>query len=398
MSRSAARTYRDPLRPDLPLIPRDVWDFAPYHRWTFQHIREMTATEQIWRGRGGQMTISKDLQDLGGIGFGAATEAKTVAQYLEDSFTDGFLVIHDNSIVTETYMNGLKPHGTHLAMSVTKSIVGVVAGILSSRGLLDPEAPITQYLPELEATAYRGASVQHLLDMASGVTFDESYTTPGSHMQQIDQACGWKEHTRPGWPRTMWDLILSLAELDGEHGRVFNYRSIETDVLGLVLQRAGGLTLAELISDELWAPMGAEEDAYITVDDRGLALADGGFCATLRDYGRFAKLLLDGGNRDGRQIIPADWIEETRNGGGASFEGIYRKVLPNRAYHNKFWIEDTRRRTLLARGIHGQFIFVDPEARLAIVQLSTWPTPLNQALSIEFLRATHAIRRELCGV
>lgn len=344
------------------------------------------------------MALVEDPQDLRSIGFDTENGSKTVEDYLEDSFTDGFLVIQGDRIVTEIYMNGLKPHGTHLAMSVTKSIVGVVAGILSSSGRLDPKAPITGYLPELEATAYRGASVQNLLDMASGVTFDESYTTPGSHMQQIDQACGWKEHTKPGWPRTMWDLILSLDELDREHGQVFNYRSIETDVLGLVLQRAGKRTLADLISDELWAPMGAEEDAYITVDHRGLALADGGFCATLRDYGRLAKLVLDGGKRDGRQIIPADWIEETRNGGGARFEGIYREVLPHGAYHNKFWIEDTRRRTLWARGIHGQFIFVDPDARLAIVQLSTWPTPLNQDLSIGFLKATHAIRRELCNV
>jgi CubicO group peptidase (beta-lactamase class C family) len=365
---------RDPLHPGAPIIPRDAWDLPPYHRWTFQHIREMTATAQIWRGPGPAMPLEASPQPLERISFACGGQEQTVGAFLEGSFTDGFLVLHRGRIVFERYMNGLKPHGQHLAMSVTKSVVGMLAGILAHQHRLDVAAPLTDYLPELAATAYQGATVQHLLDMTSGVVFDESYTTSGSHMQKLDLACGWKVHDRPGWPRTMWELVLSLAEAERAHGTLFSYRSIETDVLGFVLERAGGAALADLISDAIWQPMGAGEDAYITVDNAGIALADGGLCASLRDFARFAQLLLDGGRCGGRQVIPAAWIEETRFGGKRDlYQGIYRIVLPNGAYHNKFWIEDVERGVIWARGIFGQSIYIDSAAEFAAVKLSTWP-------------------------
>jgi len=387
--------FRDPRQPGVPIIPRSDWDFPPYHRWTFQHIREMTATAQIWRGEGPVMPIRSNPIDLKAVTYETASGQGTFGAYLSDTFVDGFLVLHKGAVVSETYLNGMKPHGTHLAMSVTKTIVGLVAGILVHRGLLDVAAPVTKYLPELEATAYRGATLQHVLDMTTGVTFDESYLTPGSHMQKLDQACGWKPHTEPDWPRTMWELILTLTEQERPHGAAFVYRSIETDVLGFVIERATGLALAEVISQELWMPLGAGEDAYITVDHGGTALADGGFCATLRDYGRLALLLLANGARDGRQIIPAAWIEETRGASGEIYQGIYRNALPDGAYHNQVWIEDMARRAYMARGIFGQFIYVDPANDFAAVQLATWPEFVSDARTLEFRAVVDAIRTHL---
>ena len=386
---------RDPRNPGAPIIPRDDWDLPPHHRWTFQHIREMTATAQIWRGSEGPRPLPSAKADLTDLGYDFAGSRRTVGQYLDDSFTDAFLVMHEGRIVMEDYRNGMKPQGAHLAMSVTKSVVGTLVGILAGEGAIDVSAPVTRYLPELSATAYRGASVQHLLDMTSGTVFDESYTTPGSHMQKIDQACGWKVHTRPDWPRTMWQLILSLDATEREHGAAFTYRSIETDVLGFLVERVAGMALADLISEKIWRPMGAEEDAYITVDDAGAALADGGLCATLRDFGRFGLLLAQGGARDGRQIVPSSWIEACRTGDHSRYQGIYRTVLPDGAYSNQFWIEDSKRRCLWARGIFGQSIYVDPEAEFVFVKLSTWPDFSSAALSLELLAAMHAIRDEL---
>ncbi|RJG41275.1 serine hydrolase [Mesorhizobium sp. DCY119] len=386
---------RDPLNPGAPIIPRDTWDCPPHNRWTFQHIREMTATAQIWRGTDPARALPSATQDLGAITFDVGGEKRSVAQFLDGSFTDGFLVLHKGKIVAEEYRNGMKPHGQHLAMSVTKSITGIVTGILAGRGVIDVDAPITDYLPELAVTGYKGATVQHILDMTSGVVFDESYTTPGSHMQKIGQACGWSVYERTDWPRTMWHLILSLDEREREHGALFKYRSIETDVLGFVLERVTATSLADLISRELWSPMGAAEDAYITVDDGGAALADGGLCATLLDYGRFAQLLLDGGARDGRQIVPAAWIEATRNGNGDLYQGIYRTVLPDGAYSNKFWIEDTSRRAMWARGVFGQSIYIDPDSDFAVVKLSTWPEHSSPDRSLELLAAMRAIRSAL---
>ncbi|SFU22730.1 serine hydrolase [Mesorhizobium sp. YR577] len=392
MNANSAPHPRDPLNRGAPILPRGEWDYPPHHRWTFQHIREMTATAQVWRGPGPVLPLPTQLEDIDGIEFEAGGRRRTVRDFLDESFTDGFLVLSRGTVIAERYMNGMKPHGQHLAMSVTKSIVATVAGILVDRGLIDLAAPVTKYLPELETTAYRGATVQQVLDMTAGVLFDESYKTPGSHMQKLDQACGWKPMTRPDWPQTMWQLILTLTELERPHGELFRYRSIETDVLGLVMERATGLSLAELISSELWVPMGAEEDAYMTVDHGGYALADGGFNATLRDYARFALLHLRGGKANGRQIVPSAWIEATRNGNHDLFQGVYREVLPRGAYHNQFWIEDTDRRAYMARGIFGQYIYIDPEADFAAVKLSTWPEFVSAERSIEALAAFHAIR------
>lgn len=395
MPPSETARFRDPRLPGLPIIPRQDWDMPPYHRWTFQHIREMTATAQIWRGEGPPMPIPSRPKSLDSVTYDFAGQRRTVREYVADSYTDGFLVLHRRASVAESYLNGMKPHSQHLAMSVTKTIVGLLVGIFVERGVLDVAAPVTDYLPELAGTAYKGATLQHVLDMTTGVVFDESYLTPGSHMQQLDLACGWKVHDRPDWPRTMWELVLSLKELERPHGALFKYRSIETDVLGFVLERVTATSLAELISSEIWGPMGAAEDAYITVDNGGAALADGGFCAALRDYGRLALLLLNGGQRDGRQIIPERWIETTRNASDALFQGIYRGALPKGAYHNQIWIEDTTRRSYMARGIFGQFIYIDPMSELAVVQLSTWPEFVSDERTLEFLAAVHAIRDHL---
>lgn len=383
---------RNPLNPGAPLVSRTEWDFPPYHRWTFQHVREMTPTAQVWRGRGPKLPLPERKLDLDGLEFEANGRRHTFRDYLNASFTDGFLAISRGEIVTELYMNGLTDHGQHLAMSVSKSATATVFGILVHRGLIDPEEPVTKYLPELEATGYRGARVQHVLDMTSGVLFDESYTTVGSHMQKLGQACGWADHRRDDWPQTVWELILQLTEQERPHGELFQYRSIETDVLAFIMQRVTGKTLAELISTELWQPMGAEEDAYITVDRGGYGLADGGFNATLRDFARFALVLMRGGKAHGKQIIPAEWLETTRRGNHEIFQGDYRLALPSGAYHNQFWIEDPDRRAYMCRGIFGQYIYIDPEADFAAVKLSTWPEPVNSERTIETLAAVKAIR------
>ncbi|MEI2806165.1 MULTISPECIES: serine hydrolase domain-containing protein [Paracoccaceae] len=392
MTANSSPWDRNPRNPGAPIIPRGEWDFPPYHRWTFQHVREMTATAQIWRGSGPVLPLPERKSDIDGIEFELAGRRRTIRDFLDESFTDGFLILSRGQIVAETYMNGLKPYRQHLGMSVSKSVTSAVFGILVHRGLIDPSAPVTHYLPELERTAYRGATVQHVLDMTTGVLFDESYTTPGSHMQKLGQACGWFEATEPDWPMTVWQLILQLTERERPHGALFAYRSIETDVLAFIMQRVSGRSLADLISQELWAPMGAEEDAYVTIDRGGYALADGGFNATLRDYARFALLPLRGGEANGRQIVPAAWIEETRRANHALFQGEYRVTLPEGAYHNQFWIEDPARRAYMCRGIFGQYIYMDPATNFAAVKLSTWPEPVDSDRSIEVLAAIHAIR------
>lgn len=386
--------FRDPRNPGGPLIPRDEWDLAPYNRWAFQNVRQMVPTAEVWRGPGPALPLVEAPQNLLELDFESDGGTSTIGRFLDGSYTDGFLVLSKGAVVTEIYMNGMKPRTTHLSQSVAKSVVGTVAGILHGRGELDFSAPVTEYLPDLASTAYRGATVQHVLDMTSGVKFDETYTAPDSHIAKVDRASGWKPLV-PGWPETMWKVILELTDSEAAHGESFRYRSIETDVLAFVLQSVSGLSLPELVSRELWAPMGAEEDAYFTVDSSGYGLADGGFNATLRDYGRFGRLIAGGGAAHGRQIVPWRFIEDLPDGDHARFGGDYRVVLPHGAYHNQFWVEEAGKPVVMCRGVFGQLIYIDWEQDFVAVKLSSWPDFTNAKRTRTALAAIRAIRAAL---
>lgn len=384
-----------PLQTSRPnAIPHDEWDRAPWNRYTFQHVREQVRTAQVRRSAA-PLGWRCSPQDLGAIKFECDGLRTNVAEFLDSSFTDGFCVVHRGAIIAEHYDNGMDRRSTHLVQSVSKSVTSTVLGILAARGEIRFDAQVTHYLPELEATAYRGATIQQVLDMTSGVYWDEDYTAPDSHCAQMDVAAGWKAGGKPGWPKCMWEQVLTLQRSRGPHGHDFNYRSIETDVLGFVLERVSNMRLATLLSEELWAPMGAAEDGYFTVDPTGFACANGGFNATLRDLARFGWLYASGGEMQNRQLVTAEWIDRTCDGNPSLFTDVYREVLPRGAYRNQFWIEEAGRGVLLARGVFGQLIYVDPDAAFVAVKLSTWPEFVNPRRTRTALAAVRAIRDAL---
>ncbi|MGE3876211.1 MAG: serine hydrolase domain-containing protein, partial [Parvibaculaceae bacterium] len=240
-------------------------------------------------------------------------------------------------------------------------------------------------------------TVAHVLDMTSGVRFNEDYTDPYSEIGKADVASGWKLPP-PGardFPATMWELILSLTTRECQHGERFAYRSIETDVLAFCMERASAKRLPQLVSELLWQPMGAQESACFTVDRAGYALANGGLNATLRDYARFGSLYLNDGVFNGRQIVPAGWIKATQTAGLAPFGEPYTLVSPNGAYRNQFWIEDVSHRAIMCRGVFGQLIYIDSARDLVVVKLSSWPDFLNLELGIDTLRMVNALAAEI---
>lgn len=375
--------------PGLP-VPRASWDEPPWNRWAFQHVREIVPTVEVWRGEGPVRQLPRAEVDLDRLPVTDSNgNAATLADLLDETYTDGMLVLKDGRIVYERYLNGMTPRTLHLSQSVAKSVTGTVFGILAGRGIVDPSRLVTDYLPELAATGWSGAKVQHVLDMTSGVRFSEAYTNPYSDIGQVDVACGWKPipaGTDPAfhWPEHVFELILRLHETTRPHGAEFEYRSIETDVLAFIMERATGKRLAQLVSEELWQKIGAEESACFTIDSAGYALADGGFNATLRDYARFGQTILE----DGAGIVPAQWIAETRNGKhGPGFS----TSMPEASYRNQFWIEDPRSRALMCRGVFGQLIHIDWDTKMVTVKLSTWPDFTSVPYSAATLKAIHAI-------
>ena len=368
------------------LVTLANWQDPPFNRWGFQHVRDLIPTARIGRGEGPTRLLPRAERDLDGLAYRSGRRRMTVARMLEETATDGFLVLHRGRIVTERYFNGLTPDRTHLLMSVSKSIVSTVAGILTGRGRLDVNGRVTDYVPELRGTSFEGATVQHLLDMRAGTRFNEDYDDPRADVRVYEQIYLWRPRTSRALPDDACGYFATLAN-DGEHGGPFRYRSILTDVLGWVVERAGGDRLPELIARELWQPMGAEFDAEITVDGHGNGMADGGVCATLRDLGRFALLFADGGRRGRRRIVPADWIRDTVAGAPDGAEAFAASLdwdgfgpgdlYRNTHYRNKWWVVAPGVPAFSALGINGQMAFVHVPSRVVVVKLSTWASAMD---------------------
>ncbi len=374
------------------------WDLAPFNRWSFQNIRALFPTTDVKRGGEKVRSFAADHQDLGKLTFKATDGShRTIADWLSESYTDGFLVAHRGKLVTESYFNDMTPQTPHLSQSVAKSVVGALAGVLHGEGLLPLDLPLAELVPELARCGYAHATLSQVLDMQSGVRFIEDYGVPYSDMTRIDIASGWRP-LRPGEPAaTIRDVILSLPQ-ERPHGQAFSYRSIETDVLAWVIERAAGQSLADLLSDRIWSRLGAEHDAFFTVDAAGTALADGGFNATLRDYARFGQMMLDGGRVGGAQVVPASWIAASRDGETHKFGAPYTDVAPNGAYSRQWWVHDVDRGNFMARGVFGQLIHIDPESGVLVVKLSTWPDYLIESFTRDALAAVTTIREALSAV
>jgi hypothetical protein len=364
------------------------WQDPPFNRWAFQHVRELIPTARIPCGQGPAWLLPADPRDVTGIRFRCEDRELTIADMLAETWTDGFLVLHRGRIVAEQYFNGLQPDTPHLLMSVSKSVTSAVAGVLAGRHLLDVAAPVTDVVPELRGTSFEGATVQHLLDMRTGTRFDESYDNPHADVRTYERVYLWRPDN--GQPRPA-DALGYFATLrnDGPHGGPFRYRSILTDVLAWVIERAAGARLHDLIAAELWQPMGAEFDAEITLDAYGNPMADGGICATLRDVARFGQVFLQRGLRSGREIVPEPWIEDTiggaRDGASAFRSGDNPAGYPAGAhYRNCWWVRDPSLPLYHASGINGQHVFVHVPAQTVVAKLSTWPA----ALGADWLRLT----------
>lgn len=376
-------------------VPRADWDRPPWNRWSFQNVRTLMPTACVSRGTGPVAPLDVNFQDVGQIEFQAVDDTPmTVDGMLDATYTDGFLVHIGGKTIFESYHNGMRPDTLHLAQSVSKSVTATVTGILIGRGLLDPSEQITAYLPELKDTGWNGATLQHVLDMTSGVRYGEEYTNPASDIGKTDVACGWKPmptDTSTDWPTCIWDQIVTLGERDAEHGARFEYRSIETDVIAHAMERVTGKRLPDLISTELWRHIGAEQDACFTVDSSGYGLAQGGFNATLRDFARVGLLHLNNGKIGDVQLLPNDWVQDIRNGDHGLFNDASREVLPNGRYRNQFWIEDANDQTVMCLGVFGQLIYISPAYNMVAVKLSTWPDFLDTTHKTNTRRALHAI-------
>jgi len=358
------------------------WQDPPFNRWAFQHVRELIPTARIARGDGPAWPLPRAERDVLGLRFEDSGRELSVAELLAETYTDGFLVLHQGQVVAEHYFNGLAPDVPHLLMSVSKSVTSAVAGVLAGRGELTVGARVEEIIPELGGTSFEGATVQDLLDMRAGTRFDESYDNPEADVRTYERVYLWRPDNGQPRPADALGYFATLTN-DGPHGGPFRYRSILTDVLAWVIERAAGARLHQLIASELWQPMGAEFDAEITIDAHGNPMADGGICATLRDLARFGQLYLQRGRAGDRVIVPGDWIDDTIRGapdGAQAFvEGNPAPGPPGAHYRNCWWVWYPALPFYQASGINGQNVYVHVPSQTVVAKLSTWPTALSPA-------------------
>jgi CubicO group peptidase (beta-lactamase class C family) len=320
--------------------PLDSWQLGPWNRWAYQHVDEMVPTVVVARGDGPVMELPEQPLQID----------------VEDPpYADGVAVVRGGALVLERYRNGMEETTLHLSQSVGKSVLGLLAGVLE----LDPAAAVVDYVPEVAGSGYDGARVQHLLDMTAAIDFVEDYE---AGFWRYDVACAWHPPHPDAPAATILEFLPTIGAAEWEHGERLHYATPNTDLLGIVAERAGGAPLAELISRELWSPLGAEHDALLTVDHAGTAAIGGGFCATLRDYARIGELVRRG------DLVPTHWLARLGVGDEAAFARRTWATNGATGYGRQWWRVDGR---TTARGIHGQLIAVGRETVVAI--LSSWP-------------------------
>ena len=358
------------------------WRKAPYCHWAFHHVREIIPSAKI----------SNDPTDVWELESGAIdTSSLGLDDAMVKTDSDAVVVLHKDKLVHETYRNGMTWQDPHILMSVSKSMLGLVAGTLVERGELAENDLVTKHVPELANTAYAGAKVRDLLDMRAGILFEEDYLATDGPIIDYRFAANWNPVPKDHVASDLRSFMSLLTRSDGPHGGRFHYVSPNTDLLAWVFERATGIRYAELVSERLWRPLGAEAAGYITVDRIGGARAAGGKCMLARDLARVGMMMANGGQRDGKQVVPASWLEDIiKNGDPQAWkDGDFYNKMGQREIHyrSKWYIQRDSEPLIFGVGIHGQFLFVDPAKNLSVAWFASRNSPLD-TLSFEKTLAT----------
>ena len=355
----------------------------PQIRWSLAHMRELAATVDVWRGPGPASRLERNdrTSDIDALAFDDLDgRRRRFDEALHDTYTDGILVLHRGRVVYERYFGALEAHVPHSCFSITKSYAATLAAALVHEGVLDDTKLIPHYLPELRASAFADATLRKVMDMQTGLAYSEVYADRSSSIWDYARASGLRP--RPaGWrgAATCCDYLATVQK-EGAHGEAFAYKTVNTEVMAWVMARVTGRSVAQLLHERLWAPLGCEEDGSMLVDPAGMPMAGGGLSATLRDLARFGQLMLCGGDWNGRQLIPASVVDEVRRGDDpAKFAKAGYTLLGGYSYRNKWWVSHNELDAFEGRGIHGQRLYVAPKADMVVARFASHPVASSAA-------------------
>ena len=368
----------------------------PKLRWSVCHLREFLPTEEVSRGIGAPVPLeyALDEDNIDALTFQPMGSAETMtwAESLAANYTDGMLILHKGRIVYERYFGCLDETGKHAAMSMTKSMTGLLAEILVAEGELDDTALVSTIVPELSDSAFGNATVRQVMDMTTGLKYSEDYADPNADIWVYSRAASPlpKPEDYEG-PNGYFEYLQTVQPL-GNHGDAFHYMTINTDALGWIVSRVSGKAVSELLSERIWSRMGAEQDAYMTVDGLGVPFAGGGLTAGMRDLGRIGLLMLNNGKINGERLVPRKAVKNIRRGGSkAAFAKAGYTTLEGGSYRGMWWVFHNDNEAFAARGVHGQTIYVDPTADMVIVRFSSFPVAKNAMIDPTSLPAYQAV-------
>lgn len=353
--------------------------------YNFMHMEELFDTRTIERSpQPTQLVQNPTYQPI--TSFIYEDSVIAVPDFLESTRTTGLMVLQGDTIIYEKYFNGLEKGTTHISWSVAKSVVATLLGIAYEDGLINSlQDPITKYLPQLSESGYNEVRIKDILNMSSGVGFNEDYRDFNSDINRFGRAFALGSSYE--------SFALSLKR-EREPGTYNHYVSIDTQVLGMLLEKVTGKRLSVYLKEKLWDPMGMEFDAQWIIDKTGMELALGGLNITLRDYAKMGLLYLQKGKWKGQQIVPEEWIKlATSPDAPHLMPGRDNPKSSNRyGYGFQWWTPEKPMNDFFAAGIYNQYIYVHPDKDLVIVKLSAnhhfrVPGDESKYQHIDFLQA-----------
>lgn len=289
---------------------------------------------------------------------------KTVDEWISDFIITGLAVSHQDKIVFEQYYRGNQENSQAIAFSVTKSVISALIGIAYQDGLIeDINDPIDQYVPNLSDSGWAGVSIKDILQMSSGIRYDEKFDHPDDDGSRFFTAL-----TSDGL-----DTFIASLEKEMDAGKEWNYQNVNTQALAMLLRKITGISLSEYLHKKIWQPVGMEFDAYFRVDPYGVEFAPGHFTMTLRDRLRFGLLYLHNGQLNGHQILQPQWIKQSHTPDAPHLQA--EKSLEKMGYGYKFWIpfNDIGEEDYLAIGLEGQFIYINSKRDIVIAVSAAFP-------------------------
>lgn len=342
---------------------------------TFAHWDKVFPTRVVSRGSF-ERPLPKSNKPLPNITFSSGNKTYDLYDYLALNRVAGLLVIKNGEVVVEDYELGIDSSTRWVSFLVAKSFASTLVGAAIMDGFIKSlDDPLTQYLPELRNSAYAGVTVRHLLQMASGVRWDETYTNPTSDRRKL------LEEQLAGKPPGYVLRYMSSLPRAGEPGTIWKYSTGETFLVGALVESATKRPLSEYLSQKIWIPWGMGSDATWWVESpNGMVLAGGGLSATMRDFGRFGLLVLNDGVINGKRLVPEGWFSEATSpkviGGKPVNYGYQWWPLPKG--------DAIQAGAVAGRGIFGQFLYVNPSEKLVIVVLSARPKPTGSAVITDY--------------